>query len=107
MLSVLMDMIKHSQSTQSNKFAISLQYIKKEVRDGIDFLHTDKHQSFYKLALLFLMGVARHVYSTRNRKFVIFLQNIKKEVLQLLLRFVLMQNIQIFSRDPIMFVVTC
>ena len=46
MLSVLMDMIKHSQSTQSNKFAISLQYIKKEVRDGIDFLHTDKHQSF-------------------------------------------------------------
>ena len=61
MLLLLMGMIKHSQSAQSNKFAISLQYSKKEVRDGIHFLHADKHQSFYKLALLFLMGVTRHV----------------------------------------------
>ena len=30
--SLLMGMIKHSQSTQINKFAISLQYFKKEVR---------------------------------------------------------------------------
>ena len=29
-LSLLMDMIKHSQSTQSNKFSISLQYLKKK-----------------------------------------------------------------------------
>ena len=50
-LSLLMGMIKHSQSTQSNKFAISLQYLKKEVRNGVHFLHADKHQSFYKLAL--------------------------------------------------------
>ena len=28
-LSLLLGMIKHSQSTQSNKFAISLQYLKK------------------------------------------------------------------------------
>ena len=28
-LLVLLGMIKHSQSTQSNKFAVSLQYIKK------------------------------------------------------------------------------
>ena len=50
-LSLLKGMIKHSQSTQSNKFAISLQYLKKEVRGGVYFLHADKHQSFYKLAL--------------------------------------------------------
>ena len=50
-LSLLMGMIKHSQSTQINKFAISLQYLKKEVREGVNFLHLDKHQSFYKLAL--------------------------------------------------------
>ena len=31
MLSLLTSMIKHSQSTQSNKFSISLQYLKKEV----------------------------------------------------------------------------
>ena len=39
-------MIKHSQSTQINKFVISLQYLKKEVRNGVHFLHLDKHQSF-------------------------------------------------------------
>ena len=60
-LSLLMGMIKHSQSTQSNKFAISLQNLKNEVRNGVHFLHADKHQSFYKLALSFLMKVARHV----------------------------------------------
>ena len=36
-LSLLMGMIKHSQSTQSNKFAMSLQYLKKEVRNGVLF----------------------------------------------------------------------
>ena len=54
-------MNNHSQSTQSNKFAISLQYLKKEIRDGVHFLHSDKHQSFHKLALLLLMGMNRHV----------------------------------------------
>ena len=72
-------MIKHFQSTQSNKFAISLQYLKKEVRNGVHFLHADKHQSFYKLTLSFLMEVARYVQSTQNRKLVIFLQYIKKK----------------------------
>ena len=45
-LSLLLGMIKHSQSTQSNKFAISLQYLKKEVRKGVPFLHADEHQSW-------------------------------------------------------------
>ena len=84
-LSVLMGMIKHSQSTQSNKFAIQLQYLTKEVRDGAHFRHADKGQSFYKLALSFLMEVARHVQSTQNRKLAISLQYNKKNVLQLLL----------------------
>ena len=56
-----MDMVKHSQSTQSNNFAISLQYFKIEVKDGIHFLHTNKQQIFYKLVLLLLMEEARHV----------------------------------------------
>ena len=63
-LSLLMGMMKCSQSTQSNTFAMSLQYLKKEVTDGIYFLYADKHQSFYKLALSFLMEVARDVQST-------------------------------------------
>ena len=55
-LSLLIGMIKHSQITQSNKFAIS----QKRVIHGVH-LHADKHQSFYMLALLFLMEVTRHV----------------------------------------------
>ena len=80
MSSLLMGVIKHSQSTQSNKFAISLQYLKKEVRNGVHFLHADKHQSFYKLELVFLMEATRNVQSTQNRKLVIFLQYIKKNI---------------------------
>ena len=71
-LSLLIGMMKHSESTQSKKFAISLQYLKHEVRDGSHFLHADKHQSFYKLALLFLMEMARHVQRIQNMKLVIF-----------------------------------
>ena len=40
-------MIKHSQSTQSNKFEKSLQYLKKEVRKGVHFLYAGEHQTFY------------------------------------------------------------
>ena len=78
-LSLLMGMIYHSQSTQSNKPAISLQYLKREVRNEVHFLHADKHQNFYKLTLQFLMEVARHVQSTQNRKLRKFLQHIKEK----------------------------
>ena len=36
---ILMGIIKYSQSSQNSKFAMSLQYLKKEVRDEVDFLH--------------------------------------------------------------------
>ena len=52
-------MIKRSRITPSNNFAISLQYLKKEVRDGDHFSHTDKRQIFYQLVLSFLMEVAK------------------------------------------------
>ena len=67
-------MVKHSQSSQNIKFAMSWQYLKKEGRDRVQFLHAHKHQSFYQLTLSFLMEVARHIQSTQNRKLVIFLQ---------------------------------
>ena len=53
-----MSMVKYSQITQSNKSALSLQNF--NIRKGVHFLHTDKHQSFCKLALSILMEVARH-----------------------------------------------
>ena len=76
----------------------SLQYLKKEVWDGVHFLQADKHQSFYKLALLFLMEKARHVQSTQNWKLVIFLQYLKKKVLQLFCVLLWSKSIQIFLR---------
>ena len=98
-ISLLIGMIKHSQSTQIKKFAKSLQYLKKKKKKfemKFSFLHADRHQSFYKLALLFLMEVARYVQSTQNRKLVMFFQYIKKKVLQLLLFSIVMQTISIF-----------
>ena len=73
-LSLLMGMIKHSQSTQINKFDICLQNPEKEVRNGVDFLHTDNQ-------------------STQKSKLVIFLQYFRKKVSQLLLLSIVMQNI--------------
>ena len=92
-------------SNYSNKFAISLPYLKKEIRNGDHFWHTDKRQSFNKLVLSFLMELTRHVQNTQNRKLVIFLQYIRKKVVTALCSIV-MQNIQIFYKGPVMFVVT-
>ena len=39
----------HSQSTQNSKFAMSLQYLKENVEDEIDFLPVGTHQSFFKI----------------------------------------------------------
>ena len=40
---------RHAQITQINKFAIFLQYLKKEVSDEVDFWHEDKHESLLQI----------------------------------------------------------
>ena len=49
---ILMGMVKHFQSSQNtnSKFAMSSQYLKKEVKNEVAFLHADKHQSFLKIS---------------------------------------------------------
>ena len=42
-------MVKHSQSAQNIKFAMALQYLQKQVRDEVDFLHADRHQNFLQV----------------------------------------------------------
>ena len=44
-----MGMVKHSQSSQNSKFSMSLQCLKKDVRDVVDFLHADKHQILFQI----------------------------------------------------------
>ena len=36
-----MGMVKNSQSSQNSKFAMSLQYLKKELKAEVDFLHAE------------------------------------------------------------------
>ena len=88
---VLMGMVKHSQSSPKSKFVMSLQYLRKEVGDEVDFLHADKYKSFlqvdfsilgiavsYKMVLSLLMGRIKHSQSTQSNKFAISLQCLKK-----------------------------
>ena len=46
---ILMVMVNHSQSSQNNKFAMSLQYLKKEVKDEVDFFMQINIKVSYKL----------------------------------------------------------
>ena len=90
---ILMTMVRHSQSSPKSKFVMSLQYLRKEVRDEVDFLHVDKHQSFlqvdfnilgikvsYKVVLSLLMGRIKHSQSAQSNKFTISPKKVKNGV---------------------------
>ena len=52
---------RHAESTQNNKFTISLQYLKENVKNEIDFLLAYKRQSFLQIDTIILgMRVTRH-----------------------------------------------
>ena len=42
-------MAKNAQISQNNKFAISSQYLKKEVNDEVEVLYVDKHEIFVQI----------------------------------------------------------
>ena len=76
-------MVKHSQSFQNRKFAMSLQYLKKGVGDEVD---VDKHQTFIqvdfntlgikvycKVILSSLLGMIKYSQSIQSNKFAISL----------------------------------
>ena len=71
---------RHAQITQNNKSAISLQYLKKEFSDEVDFLHADKHESLLQIDGMISMEMVKHSQSSRNSKFAMSLQYLKKEV---------------------------
>ena len=73
-------MASDAQITQNNKFAISLQYLKKEVSNEVDFLHADKNKSLPHIDTMILMGMVKHSQSSQNSKFTMFFQYLKKEV---------------------------
>ena len=42
-------MAKNAQISQNNKFAISSQYLKKEVNDEVEVLYVDKNEIFVQI----------------------------------------------------------
>ena len=66
---------RHAQSTKSNKFTISLKYLKENVKDvGVVF----------KVIISIYMCVAKHAQITQNNKPAISLKHVKKGVTQLI-----------------------
>ena len=60
--SFLVAMAMHVQSTQTNKFVIYLQYLKKEGRHEVDFLHGDK-QTFLQVDAI---NIVEYCHSCRK-----------------------------------------
>ena len=57
-LSILLNMASLAQSTRNNKFAKSLQYLEKEVRDKVDFCR-DKLQSIQEVGTVMSDGCSQ------------------------------------------------
>ena len=52
-------MTRHVQITRNNKFAISLEYLKKERNDETDFLYADKPERFLQTDTMIFEGDAQ------------------------------------------------
>ena len=57
-------MARHAQITQNNKFAISLQYLKKELSDEVGFLLADQHKTLLQVESMILMDMVKHSQSS-------------------------------------------
>ena len=73
-------MARHAHITQNNKFTVSLQHLKKEVSDAVDFLHVGKHKSWLQIDTMILMKMVKYPQSSQNSKFAMSLQYLKIEV---------------------------
>ena len=73
-------MVRHALITQNNKFAIYLQYLKKQVSDEVDFLHSNKHESLPQIDTMILTQIVKHFQSSQISRFAMSLQYLKKEL---------------------------
>ena len=58
--------VRHAQIAQNNKFAVSLQYLMKEVSYELIFCMQIDIKVSYRLILWFLMGMVKHSQSSQN-----------------------------------------
>ena len=85
-LSFFMCVARHAQITQNKKFAISLQYLKRDVNVEVDFLHAGKHENLLQIDNMILMEMVKHFQSSQNSKFIMSVQYLKKIEMKLLFR---------------------
>ena len=71
---------RHTQITQNKKFSISLQDLKKEINNEVDFLHAGKHENLLEIDTMILLGMVKHFQSSQSSKFTMSLQYFKKDV---------------------------
>ena len=64
---------------QNDKFAVSLQYLKKKVSNEVDFVRADKDENLLQIDRMTLMGMVKHSQSSQNSKFALSLQYRKKK----------------------------
>ena len=61
------------------KFSISLQNLKKEVNDKVDFLHAGKHENVLQIDALIMIEMVKHFQSSKNSNFTMSVQYLIKE----------------------------
>ena len=74
-----MVIVRLAQSIQNKKFLISLEYLKKEGRGEVDFLHADK-QIILQVDTINLGGHSQASANYQNYKFAKSLLYLKKEM---------------------------
>ena len=78
-ISLCVGIASHAQSAQ-NKFAISSQYFKENVKDKVDFLPGDKHQRFLQIVIVILGVCGQTCTNYENNNFAISLKYLMKKV---------------------------
>ena len=58
---------------------ISLQYLKREVNDEVDFLHGGRHENLLQIDPMILIEMVKHFQSSQNSKFTMSVQYLKIE----------------------------
>ena len=51
---------RQAQITRNKTFAISVQYLKREVNDKVDFLHAGKHENSLQIDTMILLEIVKH-----------------------------------------------
>ena len=59
-----MSVASHTLSTQNNKYAVPLQYLKKELSCEVDLVHTDKHKDLLQVDSIIFDWLASYAQFT-------------------------------------------